>query len=94
MKQNCWPEKWILWGVNIKPPLHIFFNTSCKKHDNLYTKGGIEIDRKVADILFLYYMKLDIYERVHILDTPFYYIWAYLYYFAVRLWWSKHFNYK
>jgi len=89
---NCWPEKWILWGIKIKPPLHIFFDAMCLKHDELYQEWGTEYDRHMADIKFLYYMKKDI-ARLKWYKRPHYHIWCYIYFIAVRVGWEKHFNY-
>jgi len=90
----CWPQKAIkiLWR-EIKPPHRIFFKASCDKHDELYWKGGKEIDREMADRLFLYYMVEDV-KRLPIYKRPYYYIWAKIYYFAVRLGGKSSFNYK
>lgn len=79
-------------GTIVRPPLHIFFKASCNKHDELYNRGGKEIDREMADRLFLFYMKQDI-KRVCLYRRPFLLIWAYAYYFAVRLKWWNSFNY-
>lgn len=88
MPNWCWWE----WSW-FKPPKAIFFKTSCDKHDEKYEKGGNKIDRKIADIYLLEYMKLDI-KRVCIIRRPYFYLWAYIYYIWVRIWGDKYFNYK
>jgi len=90
---GCGSEKVTFLGKVFRPPLHIFFEACCNKHDELYGKGWKEIDRLVADLLFLHYMKEDI-RSLSLLCRPYYYIWAYLYYIGVRLFWKVAFNYR
>jgi len=85
----CW-GKWS-W---FKPPYSVMFKTSCNKHDEYYDKWGNAIDRKIADVYLLEYIKLDIRENKCIIQIIYFYIWAYIYYIWVRLWWGKYFNYK
>lgn len=77
---------------SFKPPYHIMFEACCNIHDEYYHKGGNEIDRKIADVYLLEYMKLDI-SHLPIYKRPYFYVWAYLYYFAVRIYGKKYFNY-
>ena len=94
MTNWCWSEKWIeICGVKLRPPHHIFFEASCNKHDELYEKGWLEIDRRVADCLFYYYMKQDI-KNTKWYIRWYYHIWCYLYFKAVRVWGESNFIYK
>lgn len=88
-KPNWCGGKWS-WFV---PPYAVMFKASCDKHDELYNEGGNEIDRKIADVYLLEYMKLDV-KQLCIFKRLWYYPWAYLYYIAVRLFGSKYFNYQ
>jgi len=89
MANWCWGE-----GSKFKPPYHIFFHTSCDKHDDLYEKGWNKIDRYIADVYLLEYMKADIYNLQPIYKWPFFLIWAYLYFIGVRIGGKKYFNFK
>ena len=89
MSNWCWGE-----GSRFKPPYAIFFHTSCDKHDELYEKGWNEIDRKIADIYLLEYMKADIIHLQPLHKTIYFLVWAYLYYIWVRLGGKKYFKYK
>lgn len=94
MANWCWPEKEIkIFGVTLRPPHHVFFHASCNKHDDLYWEWGNEIDRKIADVYLLEYMKADIRNLQPWYKIPHFYIWAYVYYIAVRIGGKKHFNY-
>jgi len=90
-KNYCWSEKgkW-KW---LKPPFHIFFNASCRKHDDLYNKWWNEIDREIADYYFLLYMLEDCKKQPLFLSF-FYSVWAYIYYAWVRIGWKESFNYN
>ena len=83
----CWWEGWI-----IKPPLHIFFETSCNKHDELYNKGWDWFDRWIADIYLLKYMWQDC-NRLPRYKITYYHIWCFIYYVSVRIVWFKYFKY-
>ena len=80
-------------GGRIKPPLAIFFNASCNHHDYGYWLGGTEEDRlkcdkKLYDALLLDCSLLP--RKKYLL----YRLWSKLYYYAVRAFGSKYFNYK
>ncbi len=89
-------KEWIVnwcggkWSF-IRPPYKIFFIASCNKHDLWYYIGWDEKRRKECDIWFLQAMFRDA-EKKWILE--FYYkSRALLFYIAVRIFWSKYFNY-
>jgi len=79
-------------GGWIKPP-DFLFHASCDKHDELYSIGGTEADRKNDDDKFYEYMKYDI-DVVDGVSRYYYKLWAYVYYKAVRLRGKKYFNYR
>lgn len=85
---GCWWK-----DSKIPVPYAIMFEACCNKHDELYYKWGNEIDRKIADIYLLEYMKFDI-KNIVFYKRPYFYIWAYLYYFSVRFFWKKYFIYR
>ena len=84
----CWPKGWF-----IKPPYAIFFKASCDFHDLSYYNWWTEEDRLRADKWFLRNMMIDC-EKERWLRRYYFFIWTYVYYFAVRLFWKKYFNYK
>ena len=68
---------------NIRPPQFIFI-ASCDHHDFKYWLGCTEADRIKADYQFYEAMKLDVqnaskWKHMH------YYVWAWIYYIAVRI---------
>ena len=79
-------------GSIVRPPHSLFFKASCDIHDISYTMGGSEIDRIRADTGFLRAMIQDC-ERVEGIKKSYLLTWAYLYYFAVRLFGSRFFVY-
>jgi len=79
-------------GSFINPP-EFLFHASCCKHDELYTIGGTEVDRKKADDKFYELMLADT-ERSKGFDRYYFKVWAYTYYKAVRFFGKKYFNYK
>lgn len=79
-------------GGLIKSP-DFLFKASCDHHDYYYYLGGTEADRKVADDLFYCYMREDIKDAKWYLK-PYYKMWAYGYYLAVRKFGKPYFNYK
>jgi len=86
----CWAK-----GSLIKPPYAIMFKASCLIHDHNYDNGWTEKDRLKADQWLLKYMQLDIDNlKLNVFSRTYYYWWSYIYFFAVRLFWSKYFNYK
>ena len=87
-------SNWCWWEWGFKPPYRIFFHTSCDKHDELYSKWGNKIDRKIADVYLLEYMKADIINLQPFYKIPYFIVWAYIYYIWVRIWWAKYFNRK
>ena len=78
-------------GSFIKPP-NFLFKASCNHHDFLYWRGYEEIDRQIADEAFYKWMRVDIKEAKWYLK-PYYHLWAYTYYKAVRLFGKKYFYY-
>lgn len=86
---GCWGK-----GGFIKPPLRAFFKASCNIHDWWYYVGGTELDRKERDLGFLKYMKQDCLWIRNLAKRYFFLMWAYLYYFAVRQFGWKYFNYN
>lgn len=69
------------------------FEACCNIHDEYYNKGGNEIDRKIADVYLYEYMKLDI-SHLPFWKRPYFHIWALIYYWAVRIFGKKYFNFK
>ena len=78
-------------GGVINPP-EFLFHASCNHHDFRYWRGCTESDRKDADISFYKWMRVDIAESKWYLK-PYYHVWAYAYYKAVRLLGKKYFYY-
>jgi len=79
-------------GGLIKPPDFIF-KASCNQHDFYYWRGYSEEDRKKADKAFYKFMRVDI-TSAKWLMKPYYHLWAFGYYTAVRLFGKKFFNYS
>ena len=69
------------WSA-FRPPYSIMFDASCRQHDKLYNKWWNEIDRKIADVYFLEYLKRDV-SYLKWYRRPYFYIWVYIYYIAV-----------
>lgn len=70
------------------------FKASCNHHDYNYFLGGTEKDRLKADTQFLEAMILDAGLNGNLFRRIFYKFWAYIYYFAVRIFGKKYFNYN
>lgn len=83
---GCWAK-----GSWLRPPYWIFFAASCCIHDWWYTFWENEDDRKQADIGLLKYMKKDVQKIENPPTRAYYYVWCYLYYFALRMFWEKAF---
>lgn len=81
----CWAK-----GSFIRPPYWIFFKASCDIHDWGYKNWKDEKDRKEVDKWFLKYMLQDV-RRLPFYKRPKYYVWAHLYYYAVRIFWKNAF---
>ena len=79
-------------GGVIKPPSFIF-KASCVIHDFYYWRGCTKADRKTADKNFYHYMIVDI-KEVAWNQKPYYHVWAFTYYWAVRLFGKKYFNHS
>jgi len=84
------------WLGVIKPPHHKFFNTQCELHDELYNLGGDEQDRKRADKRLFDDM---LRHSIEYYSESAFKQWRYVsialaYYFAVRLFGRRYFNYK
>lgn len=88
-KTYCGPKGW-----KIAPPYHVFFEASCKKHDQGYKKGGDEARRIECDVKFYAMMMKDIYRHQKPHHRSFLGAWALVYFIAVRIFGSKHFKYK
>jgi len=78
-------------GSFINPP-EFLFHASCNKHDELYSIGGTEADRRRADDKFYELMLKDT-ERSRGFDRYYFKVWAYAYYKAVRIFGNRYFNY-
>ena len=76
----------------IKPPSFIF-KASCNHHDFKYYIGGTEEGREKADREFYNAMLKDIKSASWYLK-PYYHVWAFSYYLAVREFGAKHFEYR
>ena len=74
-------------GGWIKPPAIAIFDKPCGEHDFDYWLGCTDEDRKKADESFYKRMKKAVKNKAFC-----YYIWAYGYYIAVRVFGKKHFN--
>lgn len=87
-----WVVNWC-WGKGsfIKPPYKIFFKASCNIHDLSYVIWGDEERRKECDLWFLGAMCRDA-EKTKF--SRYYKARALLYFFAVRIFWKKYFNYN
>lgn len=83
---GCWAK-----GGGFRPPYWIFFDSSCCIHDWWYEEWENEEDRKQADLWLLKYMKKDVTRIKNPLKRSYYYVWCYLYYFALRMFWKKAF---
>ncbi len=83
----------------LNPPNFIFLS-SCNKHDEMYEKGGKEVDRFIADFLFWWYMHKDVrkfankYWYIYPIAYLVGFLWAATYCTAVRIGGKKFFNYK
>lgn len=85
-----WPEEMpmLTWLLNIVAKIVGFKKSNANKHDLSYWKGWTEADRIRADSWFLRYLLIDsewIWYKI---------ILSYTFYFAVRIFWSKFYNYK
>lgn len=90
MEQFCGPQA--LW---LKPPRVIFFEASCKLHDEGYEEGGNELRRLICDLFFYTYMLNDINKFVDKWYLKvFYVIWSTLYLIFVRVFWWLFFKYN
>lgn len=88
--QYCWPQA--CW---LKPPRVIFFEASCKLHDDWYDEGWNELRRLVCDLFFLTHMINDINKYQNRWYKKLFYIgWAALYFILVRLGGWVFFKYK
>jgi len=79
-------------GSFIKVP-NFLFEASCNHHDFKYWLGCTENDRKKADNSFYEWMKVDI-SNAKWYKKPYYHVWAFTYYLAVRAFGSKFFHYS
>lgn len=78
-------------GGWITPPQFIF-KASCNQHDFYSWRGGKEEDRAKADKEFYQAMLEDI-KSQPLIKKPYYHLWAFTYYKAVRIFGKKYFNY-
>lgn len=78
-----------------KPPYHMFFKASCNRHDEGYATGGDKHRRWYCDVRFLIEMLYDIRNRKRgWWQRNYYYLWARIYFLAVRLFAKNRFNYE
>lgn len=80
-------------GCIIRPPKAIFFEASCDKHDHGYWRGGDEKIRAECDLKFFYAMMRDCERLPPSFRFIYYTLWCLLYYYSVRVFGSKYFNY-
>lgn len=83
---GCWAK-----GGFVKPPHAMFFKARCDIHDWGYEEWENEEDRKQVDNWLLKRMKLDVQKIKNPPTRAYYYVWCYLYYFALRMFWKKAF---
>lgn len=91
MKPNWyWPQssEFMSFLINTTAYLIGFKKANADKHDIAYEIGGIERDRIRADTGFLRYLLID--SEGNFLKA----LVAYIFYFSVRLFGRKHFNYS
>lgn len=81
-------------GSKIRPPYGVFFKASCNKHDEGYFMGGDKIRRMECDSRFFSAMLEDTMRIEKWYKRTYYQSWAFIYFFAVRLFGKKFFNYK
>ena len=81
-------------GSWFRPPLGVFFEASCNQHDVGYSYGGDKSRRMECDAKFLAMMLSDTMRIISVFKRTYYQIWAFLYFFAVRLGGKKYFNYR
>ncbi|MEG0188618.1 hypothetical protein [Algoriella sp.] len=80
-----------------KPPHYKFFTSQCNQHDEAYSVGGTKNDRLIADkLLFRQMIELTLcYFGTRKVASQYWYITlALCYYFAVRIFGAKQFNFK
>lgn len=77
---GCWAKGW--WFI---PPKAVFFKASCDIHDWGYRNWVTEEDRKIIDDGFLKYMLIDCSTIECLPKRAYYVLWAYLFYYAVRI---------
>ena len=75
------------------PVPEFLFHASCNHHDFKYWQGGSVVDRKKADDDF-YTMMLGDIRKAKWYKRPYYRMWAYIYYKAVRLKGAKYFSFR
>ena len=85
-----WPQNnpFLSFLLNLLAKIIGFKETNANKHDKWYEIGWTEKDRIKCDTWFLRRL---LYDCEWILWKS---IFAYIFYFAVRIFWKKHFNYK
>ena len=76
------------WLLNYTADVIWFKLANANLHDKSYEKWWTEKDRIRADTWFLRYLLIDSEWRLYKIFL------SYIFYFAVRLFWYKHFNYK
>lgn len=87
-----WPSNspffhWLL--KKLSPALN---EASADLHDYNYNKGGTEKDREKADNGFYFYMNRDL-QNTFWFSHTYYIILSITFFIAVRIGWSKYFNY-
>lgn len=87
------PSSWKVLNFILNRVSPAFNIASADIHDLNYFRWGTEADRKKADEWFLKYMLLDC-QNFTWIKRIYYTILAYMYFWAVRIWWKKYFQYK
>lgn len=81
----------------LKPPHRSFFIDECNAHDNAYSQGGTEADRKQADRNLFFAMvekSVDYYKHRKTMSLWWFVTLALGYYAAVRLFGKQNFKYE
>ena len=84
-----WPQNnpFLSYFLNKLAKIIWFKESNANKHDISYWIWWTEKDRIKCDTWFLRYLLIDSEEIIHKV------LLAYLFYFSVRIFWRKHFNY-
>jgi len=91
---GCGVETWL--GVTFRPPHAKFFERECTLHDELYNIGGTEADRLKADRRLhdgMVAHATSHFKGRKVVSEWWFLTLAMIYYYAIRLLGSRHFNY-